>query len=53
MWDIKRSKKTGSGIRDPAVGGRRSAVGGRSEIGEALRPESKSFSDPRSLIPDP
>jgi hypothetical protein len=46
MWDIKRSKKTGSGIRDPAVGG-------RSEIGEALRPESKSFSDPRSLIPDP
>ena len=41
MWDVKRRTQTGVG--DPAVGGRRSAVG---KIGEALRPESKSFSDP-------
>src|SRR6476619_4040246 len=45
MWDVKRRTQTGSGIRRSAVGGR------RSEIGEALRPESKKFFGPP--IPEP
>ena len=46
MWDVKRrTKESGSGIRDPPVGGRRSAVGGR-ELEKPFDSNQKAFSDP-------